>query len=85
MVDEEELGALGGGELEKLGMSRYSSGERGYLLWPGYLKAVGAVVLESAGLQELVDLSEDVEEPRGHDATIAVWNTGGASGRGAAW
>ena len=51
----------------------------------GHLQAVDAVVLEALGLEQRVDLGDDLLHARRHRATIPVWNTHGASGRGAAW
>src|SRR5271167_5018638 len=77
VVDEEQLGALGGSKLEQLGVRGDARGKRCHLRRPWDLQAVRAVVLKAGGFEERVDLLEDLEQASGHEATIAVWRRRG--------
>ncbi len=81
----QQLGLLGGCALEQLEVGRDAGGDRVDLGRAWDLEAVGAVVLEAGWFEQAVELGEDVGGGGGHVATIAVWNTDRASGRGAAW
>ncbi len=95
VMDQQQPGPLGGRQLEQLGARRHARGEGRDLVRAGYLEAIRTVVLEALRLEQRVELGEDLGEGCGHGATIAsgagawasllVWDTGGASGRGAAW
>ena len=100
VVDKQQVGPLSGGQLEQLGVCGDAGGDRVDRVRTGDLQAVDAVVLEAGRLEQTVDLGEDLGGGGGHRATIAacgcgwrargcgmatVWDTSGASGRGAAW
>ncbi len=66
VVDDEQLGVLGGGEFEQLGMRGDAGGHGHHLGRPRNLQAVGTVVLKARGLKQSVDLLENVEHAGGH-------------------
>ena len=57
VVDEDEVGALGGGALEQLDAGADAGHDRGNGLRTGDLEPVGAVVVEATGLQQRVEIA----------------------------
>ena len=60
VVDDQQVGALAGGELEQLRAGRDAGGDRLNLGRARDLQAVGAVVLEAPRLEQVVELREDL-------------------------
>ena len=88
VMHDQQLGALGGGHFEQLGVRGNAGRDRRHFHRSGNLNAVGAIVLKAPRRQQPLDLREDVGKVGGHQATIAVRRCeilAGASGRGAAW
>ena len=78
VVDDQQLGPLGGGEFEQLGVGGDSGGHGHNLGRSRNLQAVGTVVLKASGFEQTIDLLEDLGKQGGHHAKIAaleVWNT----------
>ncbi len=83
-MHDQQLGALGGGQFEQLGVSRHAAGDGPHVVGTDDLKAVGAVVLKARRFEQPVDLLEYLLKGHGHRATIpprpsraaVVWNTG---------
>ncbi len=78
VMDDQQIGLLAGGQLEQLGVRRDARCDGAHLGRAGNLKAVGTVVLKARGLEQPVDLGEDVCELSGH------WR-GGRRGRVEYW
>ncbi len=70
-MDEQQLRALGGGQLEQLGVGGDAGGERRDPLRPGHLQAVDAVVLEALRFEQAIELAQHLACGGGHAAKIA--------------
>jgi hypothetical protein len=66
MVHEHQVRALGGGELEELGMRAHAARQSVHRVASRHLQTVGAVVVEEAGLEHAVELGNDLSELGGH-------------------
>ena len=88
VVDQQQLCALLGCQPEELGVGRDARGECLDLTGPWNLQTVDTVVLETPRIEHPVGLGEYLGHGGSHRTSLAaqpVWDTRGASGRGAAW
>ncbi len=85
VVDDQQVGALAGCQLEQLGVRGHARGDRLHVRRPGHLQAVDAVVVEALRLEQAVELGQDLGGGGGHRATIAATRRVGYCRRVGAW
>ena len=66
VVNQQQLHALGGRQLEQLRVRRYAARDGADRARPGDLQTVGAVVLEALAAQQTIELLEDFGDRGGH-------------------